>query len=119
LSRAEPLFGGQVLLTWWTLADFRRAGDSLARGSDEVYRVLSSVAEAEVIVFLRQEAPRRFSVGFRSASRVDVGRLAQAMGGGGHSRAAGCTLTGTLGEVRRAVLAALERLLAASNPGQP
>ena len=77
-----------------------------------MYRVLQSVDEAEVIVFLRQEAPRRFSVGFRSASRVDVGRLAQTMGGGGHARAAGCTLTGTLGEVRRAVLAALRRQLA-------
>jgi phosphoesterase RecJ-like protein len=112
LRRAESLLDGQVLLTWWTLADFRNAGASFARGSDEVYRVLQSVADAEVIVFLRQEAPRRFSVGFRSASRVDVGRLAQSMGGGGHARAAGCTLTGTLSEVRRAVLAGVGPLLA-------
>ena len=87
-----------------------------ARGSDEVYRVLQIVAQAEVIVFLRQEAPRRFSVGFRSASRVDVGSLAQSLGGGGHARAAGCTLTGTLDEVRRAVLAELGLLLAAGQP---
>ncbi|OHD70418.1 MAG: hypothetical protein A2V99_16890 [Spirochaetes bacterium RBG_16_67_19] len=112
LRRAESLLDGQVLLTWWTLADFRHAGAAFARGSDEVYRVLQSVADAEVIVFLRQEAPRRFSVGFRSASRVDVGRLAQSMGGGGHARAAGCTLTGTLSEVRRAVLAGVGPLLA-------
>jgi phosphoesterase RecJ-like protein len=112
LRRAESLLDGQVLLTWWTLADFRSAGASFARGSDEVYRVLSSVADAEVIVFLRQEAPRRFSVGFRSASRVDVGKLAKSMGGGGHARAAGCTLTGTLSEVRQAVLAGVGRLLA-------
>jgi phosphoesterase RecJ-like protein len=120
LRRAESLLDGQVLLTWWTLADFRSASESFARGSDEVYRVLQSVSESEVIVFLRQEAPKRFSVGFRSASRVDVGRLAQAMGGGGHARAAGCTLTGTLGEVRRAVLSALGRILAGGiAPGQP
>jgi phosphoesterase RecJ-like protein len=111
LRRAESLLGGQVMLTWWSLADFRSSGAAFARGSDEVYRILSSVADSEVIVFLRQEAPRRFSVGLRSLSRVDVGRLAQAMGGGGHARAAGCTLTGTLGEVRRAVLAQLEPLL--------
>jgi bifunctional oligoribonuclease and PAP phosphatase NrnA len=116
MSRAEPMFGGQVLLTWWTLADFRNAGAPFARGSDEVYRFLSSVAGAEVIVFLRQEASRRFSVGFRSLSRVDVGKLAQAMGGGGHARAAGCTLTGTLSEVRRKVLAALEPMLAEAQP---
>jgi phosphoesterase RecJ-like protein len=119
LRRAVRLADGQVLLTWWSLADFRQAGAAFARGSDEVYRVLQSVADAEVIVFLRQEAPRRFSVGFRSVSRVDVGSLAQAMGGGGHARAAGCTLTGTLAEVRRAVLAALEPVLAAGNPSGP
>jgi phosphoesterase RecJ-like protein len=114
MRRAVRRLNGQVLLTWWTLADFRNTGATFALGSDEVYRVLSSVAGAEVIVFLRQEAPRRFSVGFRSASRVDVGALAQALGGGGHARAAGCTLTGTLSEVRRAVLEALKPLLAAS-----
>ena len=112
LSRAENRLDGQVLLTWWTLADFRNTGASFSRGSDEVYRALQTVADAEVIVFLRQEAQRRFSVGLRSAGRVDVGSLAQAMGGGGHPQAAGCTLTGTLSEVRRAVLAALESKLA-------
>ena len=112
LRRAERLLGGQVLLTWWTLADLRGFGSGFVRGSDEVYRILQSVEEAEVIVFLRQEAPRRFSVGFRSASRIDVGELAQALGGGGHPRAAGCTLAGSLREVRRAVLDKLGPMLA-------
>jgi phosphoesterase RecJ-like protein len=110
------VLGGQVLLTWWELGDFRGLGVQFARGSDEVYRLLQAVAQAEVIVFLRQEAPRRISVGLRSASRVDVGRLAQSLGGGGHPRAAGCTLTGTLRGVRRAVLAGLARLLAEGQP---
>jgi phosphoesterase RecJ-like protein len=113
LQRARPLLEGQVLLTWWTLADFRSARADFVRGSDDVYRILQSVADSEVIVFLRQEAARRFAVGLRSVSRVDVGQLAQAMGGGGHPRAAGCTLNGTLSDVRRRVLAALARLLAA------
>jgi phosphoesterase RecJ-like protein len=116
LRRAERLLDGQALLTWWTLEDFRDLDAGFARGSDEVYRVLQMVEQAEVIVFLRQEAPRRFSVGFRSASRVDVGSLAQSLGGGGHARAAGCTLTGTLDEVRRAVLSALAHLLAGGRP---
>jgi phosphoesterase RecJ-like protein len=106
-----------VLLTWWTLADFRKACAAFARGSDEVYRALQSVAGAEVIVFLRQEAPRRISVGFRSGAGVDVGRLAKSLGGGGHAQAAGCTLAGSLSEVRRAVLAELGSLLAAA--GKP
>ena len=110
LRRARSLLGGQVLFTWWTSADMRGAG-GFVRGSDEVYRMLRGVDDAEVVVFLRQEGRRRFSVGFRSASRVDVGELAQALGGGGHARAAGCTLAGSLPQVRRRVLRELESRL--------
>jgi phosphoesterase RecJ-like protein len=39
---------------------------------------------------------------------VDVAALATAFAGGGHHNAAGCTITGTLDEVRRAVFAHLE-----------
>jgi phosphoesterase RecJ-like protein len=116
LRRAERVLGGQVLFTWWTLADSRKSGRQLARGSDEVYRILRGVEEVEVIVFARQEARRRFSVGFRSVERVDVGELAQALGGGGHARAAGCTLTGSLTEVRRMVLEELEPRMGSGAP---
>ena len=111
LGRAELLLAGRVLCTWWTLADLREAGASYARGSDEVYRLLQYVQTAEVVVFLREETTGRVSVGLRSAGGADVGALALALGGGGHPQAAGCTLQGSLGEVRNTVLAAVERFL--------
>jgi phosphoesterase RecJ-like protein len=109
LGRAEPLAGGRVLMTRWDLADLQAATDPFSRGSDDVYRLLQSVEGVEVVVFLREEGPGRFSVGFRSSSQADVGQVASALGGGGHSRAAGCTLSGSLAEVRSRVLEELER----------
>jgi phosphoesterase RecJ-like protein len=111
LSRAERLADGRVLLTRWRWADLQAATDPFSRGSDDVYRLLQSVEGVEVIVFLREEGPGRFSVGFRSSGQVDVGQVADALGGGGHTRAAGCTLSGSYARVRRMVLEELERRL--------
>ena len=40
----------------------------------------------------------------RSATTVDVSELCKQLGGGGHVKAAGCQLTGTLEEVKRRIL---------------
>jgi len=49
-------------------------------------------------------------VSFRSKS-VDVSRLAAAFGGGGHIRAAGCTIEGDLETVKPRVLAAARNMV--------
>jgi phosphoesterase RecJ-like protein len=67
-----------------------------------------SIRGVEVAVFFREIEPGLFKVGFRSKGTVDVAALATAFAGGGHHNAAGCTITGTLDEVRRAVFAHLE-----------
>ncbi len=51
-------------------------------------------------------------VSLRSKGRVDVSALAGQFGGGGHARAAGCTVQGALPEVRARVLAATGQALA-------
>lgn len=111
LRRAERFLDGRVLLTYWSLSDIRQAGDAPARGSDELYRILQAVQGVEVAVFLREEAPQSFSVGLRSNSELDVGALAEALGGGGHTKAAGCTLSGPLEQVKNTLLAELARRL--------
>jgi len=70
-----------------------------------------NVAGVEVGLLFKEKAPGTVKVSLRSAGRVDVSTLAQSFGGGGHVRAAGCTINGTLDEaVRRVVEAVKERL---------
>lgn len=70
-----------------------------------------SVAGVEVGMFFRETEPGLVKVGLRSKKYLDVNLLAQEFGGGGHPRAAGCTVKGFLSEViPRVVNAASKRL---------
>ena len=62
-----------------------------------------SIIGAEVAVSFREEEGGIFRVSFRSKGRVDVSEVAARFGGGGHRNAAGCSVPGTLAEVKRKV----------------
>ncbi|MFR9191184.1 MAG: DHH family phosphoesterase [Anaerotruncus massiliensis (ex Togo et al. 2019)] len=54
----------------------------------------------DVAVILQQKAERRWRVSMRSSEHVNSSAVCARLGGGGHARAAGCTLQGTLEEVK-------------------
>jgi len=70
-----------------------------------------SIETTEVAIQFREASKNEYKVSFRSKDRVDVAALAAQFGGGGHVRAAGCTIEGTLSEVKKKVLAAVEKAL--------
>jgi bifunctional oligoribonuclease and PAP phosphatase NrnA len=70
-----------------------------------------SIRGVEVALFFRELKEGFFKVGFRSKGRVDVAALAAAFAGGGHHNAAGCTIAGSLPEVKKQVFAILEKSL--------
>jgi bifunctional oligoribonuclease and PAP phosphatase NrnA len=61
----------------------------------------------------RPPEPPQVKVSLRAKGEVDVARLAASLGGGGHPNAAGVVIPGTLDEVRRRVLDAVEAAVAA------
>jgi phosphoesterase RecJ-like protein len=69
-----------------------------------------SIVGVEVAVSFREEEGV-FRVSFRSKGRVDVSAVAVRFGGGGHRNAAGCTVPGTLADVKKSVLEALAAVL--------
>jgi len=73
-----------------------------------------SLRGVEVAALFVAERPDEVRVSLRSHRRVDVSTLAGQFGGGGHSRAAGCTVEGDLPEVRARILAAARLALGAS-----
>ena len=50
-----------------------------------------------------------YKISVRTVEPVDASEICRSLGGGGHARAAGCTLKGSLDEVKKAVLEAVER----------
>lgn len=93
-----------------TLDMYEKSGAN-AELTDGFVNYPRSIRGVEVAVLFRELEPGRVKVGFRSKGKVDVSRLTAAFGGGGHHNAAGCTLAGTLEEVRAVITAHVEQAL--------
>ncbi|MEI6874628.1 MAG: bifunctional oligoribonuclease/PAP phosphatase NrnA [Spirochaetota bacterium] len=107
LSRTEPHFDGNLLVSWVTLEDQQRYGLA-SRDSDMLYQLLLSVAGCESAMIIRQESASECTVGLRARERVDVASIASRFGGGGHRLAAGLSIRGGIDEVRQILIDAFE-----------
>jgi phosphoesterase RecJ-like protein len=74
--------------------------------------VLASSRDAEITVLFKEVDATTTRVSVRTAERADAVAITSAFGGGGHARAAGCTLTVGIDAARELVLAECERELA-------
>ncbi|MFC1511956.1 bifunctional oligoribonuclease/PAP phosphatase NrnA, partial [Candidatus Latescibacterota bacterium] len=64
-------------------------------------RVIEGIVVALLVI---QEEPLKWKISLRSLSGVRVNDIASRLGGGGHERAAGATLNGTLEEISQRTL---------------
>ncbi|HTY05550.1 MAG TPA: bifunctional oligoribonuclease/PAP phosphatase NrnA [Gemmatimonadales bacterium] len=72
-----------------------------------------SIAGVRLALLFRQLANGKVKVSFRSMGSVDVAHLAHRFGGGGHAKASGASVEGSLAEAQSTVLAEARRQLAA------
>ena len=104
----EPAVG----LAWVTVPP-----DALARlgatadDLDGIVEYPRSIAGVRLALLFRQLANGRIKVSFRSLGNVDSADLAHGFGGGGHVKAAGASVEGSLGEVQQRVLEAARSYL--------
>lgn len=75
-----------------------------------------SIAGVRLALLFRETASGLVKISFRSMGAVDVAELAHHFGGGGHTKAAGAAVGGTLAEVQERVLAAAREHLRAAAP---
>jgi phosphoesterase RecJ-like protein len=114
LSHAEEHFGGRLIFSSEKYEETQQWGLE-GRDSDMLYQLLQSVSGVEAIVIIRQESPKKCSIGFRSQDQVDVSAIAAGFGGGGHKNAAGLAVPGTIAEWKPKILGAFEQVFA-QNP---
>ncbi len=110
LPTLEVFAGGQAASVTVTLDMYAVTGAD-ADLTDGFVNYPRSIRGVEVAIFYRQLSENRWKVGFRSKGKVNVAAFSRAMGGGGHHNAAGCTIDGTLDEVRDTVRAIVESSL--------
>jgi len=111
LDRLRVESDGQVAYTEVLREDYPATGATPA-DTEDLVNFTRSLAGVEVGVFFMEQPRGGVKVSFRSRSRIDVARLGEQFGGGGHQRAAGATLEMSLEDARARVLAAVRAVLA-------
>ena len=76
--------------------------------SEPVVARLRTVAGVEIALVFKERGENKTSVSMRSKSYANVQRVASALGGGGHVRAAGCTLDTDIQDAMNKVIEAAE-----------
>jgi bifunctional oligoribonuclease and PAP phosphatase NrnA len=84
--------------------EMARASGGTPDDTEGLVNLPLTVPEVQAVAFFREADNGQLRVSFRSKGSIDVGAVAGTLGGGGHRNAAGCTVTGTLDEVRDRIL---------------
>lgn len=107
-------------LAWLTLdagAIDRHGGTS--EDLDGAVEHARSIAGTRMALFFRDLGHGKVKVSFRSIAGTDVNAFARQFGGGGHARASGAMITGSLEGVRDRVVAAAREFLARAQATLP
>ena len=118
---------GRALLESITFLDGKCIFSALRQSEMEFYGVngkdmdgiidqLRLTEGVEVAIFMYQTGPQEFKVRLRSQNAVDVSRIASYFGGGGHVRAAGCTMSGRIHDVVNNLSLHIAKQLDAAGP---
>jgi bifunctional oligoribonuclease and PAP phosphatase NrnA len=99
-------------LAWVTIAagaleKYEVSGEDL----DGIAEYPRSVSGVRLALMFRDLGHGKVKISFRSVRGVDANALAKQFGGGGHARASGAMVAGTLYEVRAKVIAAAREML--------
>ena len=80
---------------------------------DHILSYLRSIKDTQVVALFRENLGGKKEIRFnlRSNGLVDVNKIAQHFGGGGHKTASGCTMRGKLTEVRKKVITKIRQYL--------
>jgi phosphoesterase RecJ-like protein len=78
---------------------------------DGIVEMARSIAGTKMALFFRDLGHGKVKVSFRSTGSVDVNAFARPFGGGGHAKASGALIAGSMDEVRERVLAAARQSL--------
>lgn len=110
LNGLEIHADGQLAIMTLSSEDFRKCGADQEM-SEGLVNHARSIAGVEVAVLLKELGPHEIKGGLRSNLWLNVNEIAALFGGGGHQRAAGCTLRIPMAEAKQNITKATEEAL--------
>jgi phosphoesterase RecJ-like protein len=110
LAGAREVREGRIVYASMTLDMLAETGtDPVA--SEGYIDLMATTRTADITILFKEASPTEVRVSVRTSARADAVAITSAFGGGGHARAAGATLAGSLSEAISRVLAECEREL--------
>ena len=110
LEGLEIYGDGQLAMMTLNSEDFRKSGAGLEL-SEGLVDHARSIIGVEVAVLLKEVGPQEIKGGLRSNLWLNVNEIAGLFGGGGHKRAAGCTLKIPMADAKQSIVTAIEEAL--------
>ncbi|MFA5146355.1 MAG: bifunctional oligoribonuclease/PAP phosphatase NrnA [Candidatus Omnitrophota bacterium] len=103
---------GEVAYAEITGDMLRSTGADIAK-SEGFVNYAKSIDTVKVAILFREDPKEKgsISVSFRSKGDVNVNKIASYFGGGGHKKASGCVIAGSLADAERKILAKVEEVL--------
>ena len=111
------VFDGRLIIGYVKNKDMAFYGVE-PKDMDGIVNELRNTIGVEVAIFMYEREPSVWKVSLRSRSYVDVSEVAQKFQGGGHVRAAGCTMHGSQYDVINNLTLYLEKELAPAEEEQ-
>jgi bifunctional oligoribonuclease and PAP phosphatase NrnA len=105
LETLETFNGDRIATAYVTQSMFERTGTN-REYTEGFVEYLKEIRGVEVACLVREVATGQYKVSMRSKDGVDVASVASSFGGGGHERAAGCTITGDIEAVKNKLIGA-------------
>jgi phosphoesterase RecJ-like protein len=110
LAHTQSELGGRLLYTTVRLADFAQTG-ALPGDTEDAINFLFTVEGTEAAALFVEQPAEAVKVSLRSRGAVDVRKIAEIFGGGGHIAAAGVLVAGSFDDVVDRILDALRRAM--------
>ncbi|CRZ34451.1 phosphoesterase RecJ-like protein [Herbinix hemicellulosilytica] len=114
LMESQVLLGGKVIVS----SIERKVLDFYGASFGDLNGIIDQLRTAkgcEVAIFIYETNENEHKVSLRSNSIVDVSKIAYYFGGGGHIKAAGCTMAGTVQDIINTLTPHIEEQLRAGN----
>jgi phosphoesterase RecJ-like protein len=110
LSRLTLAAEGRIAHTAIYIGDYESTG-AVPQDSEDMVNFTRSIDGVEVGLFFMEQPSGGTKISLRSRQRVDVARIAETFGGGGHRLASGAIVLAPLADVRPRVIAAVAAAL--------
>ena len=102
-------------IAWITMTrDAMTESGASEEDTDGIINYPLTIGEVEAAAFFRELPNSTYRISLRSKNRVNVARVAEQFGGGGHCNAAGFTIIADYDELTREVIAKLKEAVAAA-----